>query len=605
VTDPWFFNGTEYVGMKANDFSAGTALQNAQVLQHIIHIAQGDVSTPQFAATIVFPGHSVVPEPVNNETGAPDNGAWYSIACAEGDTAAVTIGFNSPLHFLGTGNCRLIFVIQDDVGAVGGDMFAINTVGTRYGTPLKTNVGGITFEDLELSYPNISTTETWTAIHTLPSLYNPAKGGAENLRLNRVILSDCPIGLWLEVALEASVTDCRIEYNGNVGTGIILGNGAASGQQGSAKEVWIAGCVFIGNEDKHPGSTALMILGCDHARVTDVRIDTFSYGIMIVPGPSSKGANAIHLSFTDVNVYVGLDASGNMGTAVKIQPQSSDQQIGQVVFTGCTFEPGAKADPGAGAILGPGVLVDATHGVIDGVRFVSCYACRWPGPGLKIMGGAQNIEVVGGMYSGNFLKLATTQPYGIYVGQANGVRINGASCIGTYTWVQLTGQSTPRAQNVGIYVDEEAQDVIIDGCDLRGNGTNGVVVNGTSGAVKGVYVRNCNVTGYASPTTAISVSGSAANLTDIEVTNCAGYNDQGVIVHAAISPPPSGTFHNTTFNYYGPIQVSVWSTNTTLRLTLQGVATQLASGTFTLGSNMSGAITYSGSPIPACLIVGM
>ena len=69
--------------------------------------------------------------------------------------------------------------------------------------------------------------------------------------------------------------------------------------------------------------------------------------------------------------------------------------------------------------------------------------------------------------------------------------------------------------------------------------------------------------------------------------------------------PPTGTFYNTTFGYYGPIVLNVWGINSTVAITLQGLATNLKSGSFTLGPNMSAAIGYTGVPAPDVFIVGM
>ena len=51
--------------------------------------------------------------------------------------------------------------------------------------------------------------------------------------------------------------------------------------------------------------------------------------------------------------------------------------------------------------------------------------------------------------------------------------------------------------------------------------------------------------------------------------------------------------------------LNVWGNNSSVAITLQGVATNLKSGSFTLGPNMSASITYSGFPVPDVFIVGM
>ena len=79
---------------------------------------------------------------------------------------------------------------------------------------------------------------------------------------------------------------------------------------------------------------------------------------------------------------------------------------------------------------------------------------------------------------------------------------------------------------------------------------------------------------------------------------------ESAVLHPSAAPP-TGTFYNTTFGYYGPIVFTVFGTNMTVGITLQGVATALKSGNFTLGPRMSAVVAYTGLPVPGFLVVGM
>jgi hypothetical protein len=586
--------------MLANDNSLATARQNAQVLQAIINIAQTTdcTSAHPYSAIILFPGHQTVPV---QDTNGHDRGAEYFIAVPIGQStnAAIIVDCNWPLRFLGTGNAKITMVFDESGNA--GDMFTIQNNG-------QDNSGGMTFEDLTFKYPNpISQTPAPVAIHLLSG------GAAQNIRIIRCIFEDCPIGLFAEDGLQISLLECLITYSSNVGTGIWLGN-TVSGD--AAKEVFITDCLFAAGNAPN-GSTALEIQGSDQIFVSDCHIDGFTNGIAIKPGPT--GHNAVHLHFTSCTIYTGSDEVGHLGHGCIIQPQPAsgggvgNTQVAQVVFTSCFIELGENAtisQTGGGA----GILVDATYGAVDTVRFVSCYSTRWPGQGLKITGAASGshlqpsrIEVLGGMYAGNnFQTGAAPNSYGIWVNVAQSVRISGAACLGSYYYITIGSATSSPTQDVGIYVDANAtgviivgcdcrnnnqqgiyvnggaSDVVIEACDVRGNGTNGIVVNGTATAVTDVFIRDCNARGTWTYNTAINVTGSAPSTPSIQITNCAGYNDQKATINS--NAPPVGTTHQSAAlnGYYGPSLVAchVGATGTAPTLTLNGTAFGTPLGSF-------------------------
>jgi hypothetical protein len=122
--------------------------------------------------------------------------------------------------------------------------------------------------------------------------------------------------------------------------------------------------------------------------MSDCDIDSYYYGIVIQPG--AYGSSAVHLFFDNVTVNVGtsLPDSGPQGSAVVIAPLASAGEVplcvGQVVFTSCAFEYGASSVSTAAPVYNGGVYINGSAGVIDTVRFVSCYSARWPMPGLTV-----------------------------------------------------------------------------------------------------------------------------------------------------------------------------------------------------------------------------
>ncbi|MGC2650177.1 MAG: right-handed parallel beta-helix repeat-containing protein [Candidatus Cybelea sp.] len=645
VLDDWYM-GT---GMVAGLTSA--AVNNALVLQAIIYAAQnadasGCLNGPKLGATILFPGNDDVPPPVGPGP-YPDDGAEYFIAVPSAMTTpfAVQVNCNWPLRFLGTGNVRLTMF---DGGFGYGDMFSIDTGGGD-------NAGGITFEDLSLHYPTIDESESipqYTAIHV------PGTGNVRNLRIVRCVFWDCPIAVWLENCLQGSILQSTIYYHSNTGTGIWLGNGMNIGDSGLAKQIYVAGCL-ISNDSAHgapPGGTGILIMGADQVRIVDSDVGGFSTAIAITPGP--YGQNAVHVSFTNLGIYPGPALDSTLaGTAVLIQPQSTGVVIGSITFTNCRFDPGESNSVGT---TGAGVTVDNNGSMIDTVRFVSCISTRWSGPGLLIQftpseesPKLQNVEVLGGMYAGNNLAyIEGALAYGILVtgGAVNGVRIVGASCVGEYRDITNHDSSDSPIQDIGIYVDSGASDIIIDGCDLRknsdygivvnaasdvvisgcdlsnngiqgvlvnegasdviidacdvtNNGTNGIKVVATSGAVTGVYIRDCNASGYSSYNVAIYVDATGTYASTVEITNCAGYNDQGKVFTPAIV---SGTtFYPYAFGYWGPIEcyIANGSGSTISSITVDGTVIPPKSGSVLLVPGESASIAWTPTILPIGFVV--
>ena len=611
AVDPLIVIGGTAYGLVADDPSTGTAQRNTVVMRGLIGLANNMCAQSiSYGTTILIPGHTI---PLGPAYTGPitDVGSTYYFQKLPSDTATavVNVSCNWPIRFLGTGS-TVLHMLEDADGGFS-DFFQVVTSGAGMGD----HTGGITFEDLYFTYPNITGTLTTAAIHV------PFEG-AENVRVVRCSFVDCPRGLILEDGLEMSVIQCKFNYPNNVGTSITLGNnvpGGSAGGGGAAKQVWIAGSLFYADHSNgQKGSTGILIYGVEHINIADTRIDSYTYGLKIVPGP---GFNSVRCNFTNLDIYSGDDADGNSGTAVTIQPQASVgggvSNVAQISFTSCAFEFGETATLTMHKMGSPGVLIDATNGIVDNVRFVSCYSTRWAGPGLEVAGGATNIEVVGGFYSGNNYtanSFSASNPVGIHLVNATGVRIVGAACKGKYQWITISqnmGSTATQtygiylesgASNViidgcdvtengdaGIYVEGGAEEVIIDSCDLNGNVVNGIVVNAASTAVTRIFIRDCDVTQYGSYGSAIKVMTTGTNAASVEVTNCAGYNNQGVEVSGApISVSPGSLFYAYQYGYYGPVTFYLATAVTNVKI--GGTVTTLKSGTFDLPPSVSGEL---------------
>lgn len=564
------------IPMVAN--SMGDAENNARVLQAAITAAQAAASgcntSPKFAATVLIPGHSVVPPPVN-PSGTTDNGAEYFIAIPHElentQTAAILIDCWWPLLILGTGNVKLTMVVNQD--GFWGDMFQAATSHSSGNL----NIGGVTFQDLHLGFQTVTGVSPLpAAIHAGPN----AQPGAQNVRIVRVVFDDCPIGAWFDNVNQGSMLQCSSIQQMNSPSLVVVGN-RSSGNVG--KEIYIAGCVFL---SMGTGGTGITLEGTDHLRVSDTRLEGFYQAILINPG-NNPGQNVTRSVFTDVSAYTGANAQGNVGTALTIRPTvnvllGNSGSIGDLTFMGCEFEPSEGLSSS-----GPGVLIDEGANpigkpTIEAVRFIGCAVRRWSGNGLQVNSG-RNIEVIGGMYAGN--SATSGLGAGIYIGAptspaspAANIRVQGAACVGVYQDIQVGSNTQPAQQQVGIYIDSAASDIVIDGCDisdnnkygiyidagpsdinvtgcnLQSNGTYGVYITGESASeTKNVFIRTCDVSGYSSYSTAINISGTlGTNIANIQVTDCAGYNDQSYAVTTTV---PSSGFNGATQGYFGPVVV--------------------------------------------------
>lgn len=554
-SQPGIFNVLDYAIYPGE---LGNASNNTVRLQQLIYLVQS-----LGGGTILFPSQF--------ESG----GANYTVYKFNGTIGVGPPASPSPVSmiFAGTGQgtesqTTLLMEANED-------LFEVDTGSPEQDLPVPggdEHVGGITFQDLSIKYDNGT---SGTAIDAI---------SGENVRVLRVVFVDCPQAVWFADTLQCSMFECTAVYSG--GSSPTVPNPACvtlgldeSGV--AAKEIYIASCTFLSHQ---VGGTGLIIQGAEHVRVMNVRLEGFSEGINITPGAAiSGGQNTLKHHFGNVTVFT-YNPSGPTGPALTIQPQGP-QNVSEIVFAECTFEPSQS-----GVSAGPGVYIDqgAYGATVTDIRFVSCRATRWTGPGIEIATGS-NIEITGGFYSGNAPSGSPSGGISI-TGPASAIRIVGAACIGSYPYIINYGSPMESPlQQVGIYIaGAGASNVIIDHCDLTGNSQHAVLIAAGGLSVSSVFIRSCNAGGYGTlPSNAIVVVG---EVSDIQITDCAGYNDKAATLSTSA---PSGTFSNISFGYYGPIAfyAAPASGGTPLSITIDGVVTGLTSGGFTLSPGESAGIT--------------
>jgi hypothetical protein len=439
--------------------------------------------------------------------------------------------------FMGTGQASLAAPLLQQT--VDSDLFFVaNNPGPNAG------VCGTTFQDLSIQYTVGSTATPVNCAIRITDSGLPNSGGSLNVRMFRVVFLDCPAAVTFQHCGECSMLQCTVESSGtntNTQYGIIVGDPTSSANK--AIETYIADCYF--QTVQTPGQTAVAVYNSEHLRMMNTRVEAFQYGLVFKPS-----LLMVRSHFENVSIREMAATATTLAGALVIQPQSG-ANVYETAFVNCEFGPADVA--GTKYTLG-GVYIDARIGIVDVLRFVSCTSIGWPGPGLQILGGTTDstpncahVEILGGEYSSNGQGTGTQQ-FGIYIGASgeaadsiSNVRIAAASCVGS-----VLGDSA--SQQYGIYVTDGASNVIIDHCDLTGNAAAAAFVGvGSGGAPTNVFIRNCNATGY-TPGTALKFTSPGT----VEVTDCAGYNDQNTELNGGTAPTGAVSASSCTTPYYGP-----------------------------------------------------
>ncbi len=282
--------------------------------------------------------------------------------------------------------------------------------------------------------------------------------------------------------------------------------------------------------------------------------------IVVNPAGGAVYVGNSHLS--DFNTGISVQGSENsltrlfcsnvicecVANGLIIQPKNSNFEIYDVFCSDCIFmQETMSTDETAGVYIDTGGQPNSS---VANIFLNNCMSFGWNGPGVQINAGS-NIVITGGCYSSN----ASGKPMsgGIAVtGTAANVTIVGADCT-----AKLPDPDFPSQPNA----------------------------LAVTAAVEGLYVRGCNFSGYSGIPIYLSSAG-----TQIEITDCAGYNDQGTVLqqsaHAPTNPitntsawanAPNGWFGPVTFYIKGAGAVSIG--NATIQYN-----THLTDGEYTLSS---------------------
>jgi parallel beta-helix repeat protein len=610
LSQPGIYNAldTAYAGGMSPSYSAAL---NQAALQAAVNAA-------------ISGGGGIVLIPAEDDLIPQHHGAYQIQSTGGTGTAAVVIPSTAPpLLICGTGQGSTLLMENN------GDVFDI------------TGANNIAFQDLTIIYDqtNVSAPFTGTAISYM---------ACQNCDLFRVDFTNCQQAVSFTENTAgiantiAYMLDCFVLYDTDYPKQTCTGV-----QIAHAAETFITQCTFrskILTANVESGQVGVSIGDSSYAHLLNLQIENFYTGIELGTGSgTAKGS-----MFTNVRVAtVAAVAGQGVPVCLSINPNVYDAR-----FIGCHFQnPPSPPNPtGQNIVINP---ASSGNSSIDSVIFDSCTSKTSVDYGLQIVGG-QNIQILGGIYSGNTTagiaitgnaadvqiigvnclgpsEGETAQLYGIYATAGSdiqivasncsgngtslngvGIYLNGGSVVTNIADVRITGSVcnalaagvTTAEQQYGIYV-AGASGVVIDSCyasnntsyglylgvvsnvtvsncDLFGNSVIGLYINGGTTIGKqaqNVFVRSCNITGYSLANT-ISFNG---NLTNVQVTDCAGYNDQGHLLTS--SPPSTSPFSGVTYGYHGP--VTFYVVGAPNAISINSNSTNLSLGTFTLGAGES------------------
>lgn len=431
---------------------------------------------------------------------AANAGGAYAIGSAGSGAPAVSSpssGSGARLLVCGTGLGTQI-VMQDS-----GDVFYVN------------NDNWVSFQDLDVSYYQSGGTLTGTAFHFYAS---------EGCELFRCKTNNCEQAVEFSNANDiAYMSHCTITYDSNYPatdlTAILVMNGS---------ETYITSCVL---RFTVPGNVATTQIGISikessYTHLTDVQIENFYYGVQI----GNTGASANGVMFTNVRI---ANVDSDQSTCLYITQNTYDAR-----FIGCHFQSvGGQMHTTHNIVLDPAGGLSSS---IDTIFFDTCTSRFSSDYGIEIKGG-ENIQIVGGEYSGN----GSSAGAGIAIdGDAHNVQIIGANCVGEAQGstpqqngisitaghrIQIVGVSclgNDGTTGAGIAIGGTASDVTISGAVCNGpflNGTPqayGIAITGTPGtiAIRGSKLTNNGSTGHGGYGLNVNLSSGAAS--SIYVSDC-------------------------------------------------------------------------------------
>ncbi|MGA8475075.1 MAG: hypothetical protein WB681_08415 [Candidatus Cybelea sp.] len=400
-----------------------------------------------------------------------------------------------------------------------------------------------TFTGSLITFSNFSTTGNGIRFRNLRISYlnDTATGPAvslfvcQNVSFDQVFFDGCPGALVDDNRSgQCGMTDCTIQYNINNNDQIMVTiNGAQD---------YIHNCVIRQqtlNKGGPTGCTAILIGPASEPYVTNTHISDFDTGIKIV-----GGSNLVRARISNV------ECDSNV-TSVMIVP-AANSTVQQVFFDNCIFKLSADSPS-----VSPGVSINANgnNALVTDIHFNHCMFHAWLGAGILIEGG-QDIVIDGCRVGSCALELSLQHGGGISItGTAANVMINASDCSGS-----VIGDSGQQPYAISV-----------------------------TAAVEGLYVRGCILTGNATAPLFVSASGA-----QMEITDCAGYNDERSTL-TTTAPGSNVVFSATTYGYYGPVAFYV-SGGVGTSVKIDNNATGLTAGGFTLGPGENAAISYTTAP---------
>jgi hypothetical protein len=498
----------------------------------------------------------------------------------------------------------------------------------------------VTFQDLTVTDASEGETTDGTAFSVTASV-----GSSEGITLFRITLIDFPQAVVVGSHVDLlNMLQCTISYDDNYASDLGCTAVSISGTQTN-----IAQCVlsYVGSNSE---SFGVSIGGCAYPKVTDTQVTGFETGIQI---KRTGGMNAVGPSFSGINVQAmgscvqflaGVYDACFVDCTFQPTPASLPPDVAGISIVGSDGDENQDFDTirfTSCTVVGYGLYgleINIGQNIqVNGGSFSGNGTA-----GIAILGDAAEIQITGANCIGTCASTGTTQDYGIYVTAGQDIQLVGVNCSGNgASGIEIDGVSLTSVQDVRIIgsICENsvlggslqaygisvygASGVLIDGCTLTGNtafaaylsfvenvtvtasdldsaesGAKGVFVGGSTDLpTTYVFIRGCNGAQLGGYSDFLAVVG---NVSHLEVTDCAGYNDQQAILANSVTAP-SGTFSGITVNgYNGPTAFYLAATGATV--TIDSQSTHLSSGGFTLAPGETGQI--SGGSVTHFLMVG-
>lgn len=543
--------GTQYQPMETNgvyhedrEVALGTASQMFRVYGAQFDFSSGfwtlQPGASQAYATVQDPYGSIhfltspsgmstwgTPEWVGSGNNAVFNAADFGVSSANPDnSSALSDAINAAIA-VGGGRVTIppgVYPLQGTIDisstSTPGEDFGIIIAGVSGTTELVQNIEtitsdvfslsgfgsgrGVRFEDLRITYATTGTTP--------PSLAAAIRlQSCQNVTCERVYFNNCPQAFVDDNnSLENGLFNCTITYNNfsaNTSAGVVPTMVNFNGT-----ENYIENCIISQqkqDDTMDPGPTGcigvLVVPGGGAYFITNTHISHFTKGIVVNDGPNLT------------RVFCSNVICESWSNSLIIE-RTGTHKLSQVYCDDCMFErTDGSTDPNS-----TGVIIDSNGGndTLGDIFLNNCMCFQWNVAGVQINKG-QKIVITGGRYGSNATNSESTSGGIAITGTAADVTISGADLTPT-----VIGDDYPN----------QAYAISI------------------TAAVNGLYVRGCNMSGSAYTNGPLYLSNAG---TQIEITDCAGYNDKGTVV-STIAPSPSGTQFNGTYSgfttpYFGPV----------------------------------------------------